>query len=89
MFVPSELDPNADLNTEIEKLSKYADSRDLCVAIHLNRAGRLDFDSIRIPDLKIRELWLFGATSPDLDRWLLVGNMLKDYRVYEFQYPKA
>lgn len=88
-FVPSELDPNADLNKEIKKLSKYADSRDLCVAIHLNRAGRLDFDSIRIPELNIGELWLFGATSPDLDRWLLVGNMLKDHRIYEFQYPRA
>lgn len=88
-FVPNELNANADLNKEIEKLSKYADSHDLCVAIHLNRAGRLDFDAIRIPELKIKELWLFGATSPDLDRWLLIGNMLKDHRVYEFQYPRA
>jgi len=86
-FVPEDIDPKAVLEREISKLSKYADSRDLCVAIHLNRATRINFNDVAVPELNIRELWLFGATSPDLDRWILV-NLLQERRIFEFRYPR-
>ncbi len=36
-LVPEKLNPDTDLQKEIDKLSKYVDSGDLCVALYLNR----------------------------------------------------
>lgn len=88
-LVPESLNPKAALNKVIEKLDKYADSADLCIAIHLNRAETIDFSELEIPRLNLKELWLFGASAADLSQWLLVGNMLKDRNVYEFRYPTS
>jgi len=86
-LVPDNLNPDATLQVEIDKLGKYVDSHDLVVAIYLNRQFHLELESIRIPDLKIAELWLFGAISPNRSEFMLWGNMLKDPASYRYQYP--
>lgn len=50
-LVPETLNSEAALNKEIGKLSKYADSTDLCIAIHLNRAESVNFSELEIPRL--------------------------------------
>ncbi len=60
-LVPEHLNPSGCLQAELEKLGKYVDSRDLVVAIYLNRQFRLELDAVRIPQIKVAELWLFGA----------------------------
>jgi len=87
-FVPTEVNAKATLQAEIDKLEKYVDAADLCVAVHLNRAVRVEFGDLRIPKLNIGELWLFGATSLSQENWILVGNLLADPKVYEFEYPR-
>ncbi len=47
--VPSFLNPNAQLSAVIESLTKYADSTDLTVAIHLNKRHTLDLRELRVP----------------------------------------
>jgi len=86
-LVPEALNSKTTLAKELEKLNKYASSEDLVIALHVNRAGRLDFSEIQIPELKVAEVWLYGGLSPDQSRWFLFGNMLKDPQYYEFSYP--
>ena len=86
--MPAEVNAKANLQSEIDKLEKYADAADLCVAVHLNRAEKVEFGDLRIPNLNIGELWFFGATSLTQENWILVGNMLADPQVYEFEYPR-
>lgn len=86
-FVPEKVNPKAQLENEIKKLQKYTDSQDLCVAIHLNRNISFDFKNIVIPELNIRELWFFGAKAPNQSEWWLLGNILNNPKVYEFNYP--
>jgi hypothetical protein len=86
-FVPVELNPNVELEQELCKLEKYSDSNDLCVAIHVNRNTRIEFNKLKIPKLNIKELWFFGAKSQTQKEWWLMGNMLRDWRAYEFRYP--
>jgi hypothetical protein len=86
-LVPAKLNPGASLEREIAKLTKYSSSTDLCVAVFLNRAGRLDLASIKVPKLHIAELWLYGNLTPDQSKWFLYGNVLAEPRNYEFAFP--
>lgn len=86
-LVPEHLNPSGCLQGELEKLGKYVDSRDLVVAIYLNRQFRLELDGVRIPQIKVAELWLFGAVSPDASQFMLWGNMLKNPASYVYGYP--
>ena len=74
---------------EIAKLTKYADSQDLVVAMFLNRTGRINLDEIILPDLNIAELWFFGSMSQDQSKWFLLGNLLGENRYFEFDYPNG
>ena len=85
--MPIDINPYLDLNTLISSLQKYNDSNDLTVAIHMNRHGTIDISKIIIPQLNIRELWLFGSLTLDQSKWFLVGDLLKDKNYYEFYYP--
>ena len=86
-YVPSDINPYLDLNKLISSLQKYSDSRDLTVGIHMNREGTIDIPKIIIPQLNIRELWLFGSLTQDQSKWFLIGDLLKDKSYYEFYYP--
>ncbi len=86
-LVPEELNAKTSLETEIRKLSKYVDSEELTVALYLNRVGRFDLAGLNVPRLRIGELWLYGATTPDQSQWMLYGDVLSDPRAYAFTYP--
>lgn len=86
-LVPADLNPTATLDEELKKLTKYVDSSDLVVAFYLNRNGRIEFPTIRVPRLNVAELWMFWATSPDKAHWMLYGDVLKAPRAYAYEYP--
>lgn len=86
-LVPESLNSKAILNVELEKLKKYVSSEDLVIALYVNRAYRLVFSEIQVPDLRVAGVWLYGGLSADQNRWFLYGNILKDPQYYEFSYP--
>jgi hypothetical protein len=89
-LVPSHINPAADLQAELDKIAKYTDSRDLVVAFYLNRTGRIDFSTLRLPHGIVHELWFFWASAPDQSTWTVYGNMLSaNPSAHEFQYPEA
>ncbi len=89
-LVPEKLNPETDLQKEINKLSKYVDSNDLCVALYLNREIKsLDVRSLDVSRVNVAELWLFGSASANQSKWKLIGNLLEQPNVYEFRYPQA
>lgn len=89
-LVPNEVRSDASLQTEINKLSKYADSKDLVIAFHLNRDERIDFSEIDFSAAQVKQLWFFGATVQSKGNWLLIGDLLSnDTQHFEFQYPST
>jgi hypothetical protein len=89
-LVPSHVNAEADLQTELSKIAKYVDSKDLVVAFYLNTQRRIEFARLKYPVGVVAELWFFGATTPDSQRWVLAGNMLTSpVYGYEFTYPGA
>lgn len=88
-LVPAKLNDKADLQGELDKLSrKYLTSADLVVAIHVNR----DITDLHPAELRLprglAQIWLYGACDRNQERWLIIGDLLKDAnRVYEFHYP--
>ncbi len=63
-----EVNPRADLQTLVNRLKvKYGASRDLIVAIWINRDINLVFEELDFTGLKIEQLWFFGdAISGEL-----------------------
>ena len=88
-LVPDHLNPVADVNNLISGLKKYQTSRNLIVAIRLNRRIHLDFSTLTIPKLNIAGLFLFGAVSQDQNEWGLYGDFLSDPQTINFKYPLA
>ena len=89
-LVPEKVNPHANLQNLINSLSKYVDSNDLTVAIHLNQAGTIRPSELTIPELHIGELWFFGANKPDQSVWTVIGNLLEpNARFYEIEHPEA
>jgi len=86
-IVPKGINPAACLNDEINKLTKYKDSKCLVVAIHLNQTGRFNFEELYIPKLEIAELWIYGALKQDQSEWFLYGNALMTTNFHSFFYP--
>ena len=75
--VPQHLNPNASVQAVLDKLSHYADSSDVAVAIKFNQQGRFDPAAVVIPrDLAIGTLWVFGALSEDQSEFGLWGDFL-------------
>ncbi len=87
-LAPADLNPTTDLQAELAKLTKYASSDDLVVAFYLNRNVRVEFGTLQVPPLGIKELWFFGAMSPMQDKWLLYGNALGTPRMWTYEYPE-
>lgn len=86
-LVPEDLNPDTDLENEISKLKRYPVSNDTIVAMHVNRVGRLELPTIKVQNLSIAGLWLIGSSTPDQSRWFLMGDLLNDPRIFEFDYP--
>jgi len=85
--VPHALNPSASVQGTVNALSKYVDSKDLAVAIHLNQRGNFDLAKLVIPPLKIAELWIFRAISANQAQWGLWGNFLETPEDTRFEYP--
>jgi hypothetical protein len=89
-LVPNNVLSEVSLQGEIDKLSKYADSQDLVVAFHLNRDVRVELSKIDFSAVPVKELWFFGASAPDQENWVLIGNLLSTTAQYfEFKYPEV
>lgn len=90
--VPRHLNQNASIQEVIGKLSHYADSHDVSVAIKFNQVGRFDPAQISVPaNLRIGGLWVFGACSEDQTTWALWGDFLQTGREtlgISYPYPK-
>ena len=86
---PDSINTKSSLQEEINKLSKYSCSKDLAVAIFLNKRCKTDFSDIKIPILNIAELWIFGSISSDQSKWFIYGDMLKTPQFVEFDYPEG
>ena len=74
------------LNGVLHDLQKYRDPR-LAIGVHLSGEGCLDLRSIEIPPLSVGSVWVFAASSPDQKRWILVGDLMTNPAVYQFEYP--
>ena len=85
--VPVSLNANTSLESVIQSLTKYVDSTDLTVAIHLNRQVNFDPKTLVVPPLRIAALWIFASISPDQSEWALWGNFLEKPEGSRFAYP--
>lgn len=57
-----ELNRSADVQTQIDKLQKYASSPALVVALWINRDIKLNLSTLNFSNLTIEQLWFFGDT---------------------------
>lgn len=87
--VPEKVNPETNLQKEIDKLRKYSDSIDLCVAIYVNRVQSIDVSRLNLSGLGIAELYLFGGATPTQETWKIVGNLLDTPTECRFNYPEA
>ena len=88
--VPKHTNYAATLEGVINSLSKYVDSKNLIVAVHLNQESHFDLQKLSLPNLNIAQLWVFGATSQDQSSWRLWGNLLQTpIETTSHQYPVA
>lgn len=85
--VPQKLNSSASIQETVNALSKYVDSEDLTVAIHLNQGAHFEPSKLIIPSLNIAALWVFGAISEDQTEWGLWGNFLEVPEGVRFAYP--
>jgi len=57
----------------------------LVVAIYINRATTVRFQELRIPEMRVEQLWLYGFT--DDVKCFIVGNLLANPARQDFVYP--
>jgi hypothetical protein len=87
-LVPPNVNPHVALETELAKLKgRYADSRDLTVAVYLNRPLRLEAPPRLPEDLNLGALWVYGASRPDRSMLVMYGDLLSEPTMYEYAYP--
>ena len=82
--MPAKLNPNASVQAAVNALTKYIDSDDLVVAIHLDRQILFDPAQLIVPDLSSAELWVFGALEPDQGLW---GDFMTSPTGTRYPYP--
>lgn len=86
--VPQKLNPHSSVQAIVNKLTKYTNSEDLTVVIHLNRSVSFTPADLVLPPLKIAALWVFGALNAEQTRWVIWGNFLETLHAGEFSYPE-
>ena len=85
--VPESRNANLSVEQIVQSLTKYVDSEDLTVAIHLNRQVHFDPITLVVPPLRIAALWVFASITPDQSEWGLWGNFLEQPEGSRFAYP--
>lgn len=90
-LVPERVNSRATLQGVIDALRlKYVDSKDLAVAISINRIGTIVPKELDFSGLALGGLWLFGSTKPDQSTWLVLGDMLREqWTSAEIDYPRG
>ncbi|MGO9612617.1 MAG: hypothetical protein ACLPX5_06250, partial [Dissulfurispiraceae bacterium] len=71
----------------VDKLAKYSTSRELTIALLINKNRELTLGELILPNLNIAALWLFWAALPDQSLWCLYGNMMDKPKLTHFEYP--
>lgn len=84
-LVPNEINPKATLQSIINNLEIYTNSPDLIVGIKLNRNENFNFSNISTEKAKVAEIWCFGSTEKNESKWGLYGNLLSNYRHYNYE----
>lgn len=85
---PESTGSNATFQSIVAALAAhYPASKELVVAIHLNRRMTIDFAALEIPSMSIAELWAFGATAADQNSWGLWGDLLASPSFSTHAYP--
>ena len=85
-LVSEDVDPSQTARKLLEDLKRYADSRDLVVAIKVDRPN-LDPAAFTIPPLRTGELWFFGPCAATAARWYLCGDRLGAPQRVELNMP--
>ena len=85
-LVPAHLNVSATVQALVDGLSKYSGDS-WVVAIFLNREGRFSLEDLRLPALRIAELWFVFSTTPNQQIWQLVGDALSAPEASSFSYP--
>ena len=76
-LVPDFLNPAATLQGLIDGLKKkYVDSKDLTVAVNINRETTFLPGELDLEGLNLMGLWLFGTNTLDQTEWMIAGNLL-------------
>ena len=89
-LVPAHINSLASIEDILISLKRLTDSRRLTVAIHLNRECRFEPDLLKVPDINIQSLWIFGSATADKTSWNLWGNFIDENPIRtQFFYPKA
>jgi hypothetical protein len=72
-----EINPSSSVQAAIDALpGKYVDSKDLTVAVYLNRVTRFDPAVLHVPTMNVAALWVFGGLSEGKSQWGLWGDFL-------------
>lgn len=87
-IVPKSLNRMSEIDTELQKLSKYVGSEKTIAAFHLNQSGLVDFSNMKKPKTSISAIWLYGALTPNQSQWFLYGDVLKRPVLRETSYPR-
>ena len=76
-LVPNYVNAKGSIQAQIDMLkTKYPDSRDLAVALHVNRRIELVVGDLDVNGLNLGELWFYGSDTADNSDWFLLGNFL-------------
>jgi hypothetical protein len=89
-LVPNKINKKDNLQDLLDKVArKYPTSKDLVVAVHINR----DITNLRPAELRlprcVGQLWLYGACDRTMQKWMIAGDLLQDPNlVRDFSYPQ-
>lgn len=87
--LPPESIYSKSIESELEKLTKYARSDDLVVAYHLNREMNINMKKLEIPKLNIAGIFFFGKISSPNNRWFMYGGKLGEFGGGKYELPYA
>jgi hypothetical protein len=85
--VPKALNPTATINGTLAGLSRYGPMGAPLLPCSSTDEGTLVSRRCPVRAFKCGGIWLFGAASPDQQRWYLYGNLLSNPRLYNYEYP--
>jgi hypothetical protein len=85
--VREELNLRSSLENEIVKFQRYDGSDELIGAIFVNRNLSFDYTEMKVPPLRLRELWIFGFSVENGPVYRLFGDFVNQRRMYQFSVP--